>query len=128
MSAGTASPTLRILLVEPQEPVRSARAQKLLARGYQVSALGDGESAPSVFPQRLYDVIVVSAQDSSLALRWCEQVSGGSATPLIIVMAEGLFSMDSGLLPSVVISEATPQAAEEKLLAFLESARPGCPA
>lgn len=125
MSAGYQRAAPRVLLVEPHDRLRAARAQKLLSLGYRVSALADAESAPAAFPHHLYDVIVVSASDSTVPLHWCERVSRAGATPVIIVLANTLFSIESRFLPAIVISEHTPMAVEEKLLAFLESATPG---
>ncbi len=127
MSAGPQVEAPRILLVERQEQRRAARARKLLALGYRVSALAGTESAPRSFPHHLYDAIVLSADDTTMPLHWCEQIKRSGA-PLLIVLADAMFPMDATCLPAMVIAEPTPKAAEEKLLAFLASATQDCAA
>ncbi len=125
MSAGSQPAAPRILLVEPHEQRRAARAQKLLSLGYRVSALANADRPPASFTHRLYDAIVVTAEDSCAPLSWCERVKHNGAKPVLIVLAHTLFSLDSECLPAIVIAESTPKAVEEKLLAFLESATLG---
>lgn len=124
MSAGAQPAAPRILLVDPREQRRAARAKKLLSLGYRVSALASSDKPPRRLSHRLYEAVVVSAEDSSVSLSWCERTNGNDAKPLIIVLASGLFAMDGVSLPAVVITEPTVKAAEEKLLAFLASATP----
>ncbi len=113
----------RVLLIEPEAEVRHARARKLLASGYRVSAVADTETAPAAFPPHLYDVIIVSANHApSVPLGWCERVSRVGSEPAIVVVADRLFSLSSTFLPAMVIAETTETAIEEKLLAFLDSA------
>lgn len=125
MSAGSQPEGARVLLIEPHEQRRTARAQKLLSLGYRVSALATADSPPRAFPQRLYDAIVVSADDSAAPLKWCEGMKRNGAKPVIIVLANALFAVDAKFLPVMVIAESTPRAVEEKLLAFLASATQG---
>lgn len=128
MSAGSQPEAPRILLVERHEQRRAARARKLLALGYRVSALASTESAPRSFPHHLYDAIVLSADDATMPLNWCEQIRRSGNRPLLIVLADAMFPMDAKCLPAMVIAEPTPKAAEEKLLAFLASATQDCAA
>ncbi len=114
---------VRVLLIEPDERLRNARASKLLAAGYQVSALPDTEGAPLDMPPRLYDVIVVSVNgDSPASLNWCKQVSRCSRTgPIVVVLADSPFALDATFLPTLVISERTERSIQERLSAFLGS-------
>ncbi len=128
MSAGSQPEAPRILLVEPHEQRRAARAQKLLSLGYRVSALANTDNPPRSFPHHLYDAIVVSADDSAVPLSWCERMKRSGAKPVIIVLAKTLFPMDPKCVPAVVIAEPTSKAVEEKLLAFLAAATQDCAA
>ncbi len=114
---------VRVLLIEPDEHLRAARASKLLTAGYQVSALPDTEEAPPTMPPRLYDVIVVSVNcDSPTSLNWCKQVSRRTGTgPIVVVLANFPFTPDATFLPALVISERTERSIQEKLAAFLGS-------
>ncbi len=112
---------VRVLLIEPDERLRSARANKLLTAGYQVSALPDTEGAPMTMPPRLYDVIVVSVNgDSTTSLNWCKQISRRNrAAPVVVLLADSPFTLDATFLPALVIAERTEKSAQEKLAAFL---------
>lgn len=128
MSAGSQPGSPRILLVERHEQRRAARARRLLSLGYRVSALANTDSAPRTFPHHLYDAIVLSADDATVPLNWCERMKRSGARPLLIVLADTMFPMDGGCLPAMVIAESSPRATEEKLMAFLASATQDCAA
>ncbi len=116
----------RILLIEHDKDLRYSRTKRLMSLGYRVSALATGEAPPHALPPHLYDVIVVNAKRSSpVTLHFSEQTYPAGPRPTIVVLASTNFRIDAPSLPTVVISEATAAAAEEKLLAVLRSLAPG---
>ncbi len=118
-------PEPRVLLIEPEEGVRRARARKLLALGYHVSALPAADMAPPVFPPGLYDVIVVSADGSCpIPSEWSDRIGLAKTAPVIVVLAKGPFRLEATVLPAIVISDDTEKAIEDKLLAFLAALTP----
>ncbi len=118
-------PEPRVLLIEPQEGLRRARARKLLALGYHVSALPAVEMAPPVFPRGLYDVIVLSADGSCpIPCEWSDKIGLTETRPVIVVLTKGPFQLEATELPAIVISDDTEKAIEDKLLAFLASLTP----
>ncbi|HVP42919.1 MAG TPA: hypothetical protein VMS96_05775 [Terriglobales bacterium] len=115
-------PGPRVLLIEPQQSLRRARARRLLALGYQVSAVPAAELAPRAFPPGLYDVIVVGAHDSCpFPSDWYHRTGRADRKPVIVVLASGPFRLEATALPAIVISDQTEEAIEDKLLAFLSS-------
>lgn len=118
-------PEARVLLIEPREGLRRARARKLLALGYHVSALPAAEMAPPAFPRGLYDVIVVSVDGSCpIPSEWYDRIARAESKPVIVILTKGPFRLDAGVLPAIVISDDTEEAIEDKLLAFLASLTP----
>ncbi len=119
----------RILLIEHDEGLRRSRTKRLMSLGYRVAALAGGEAPPHDLPPHLYDVIVVNAQRSyPVTLHFSERIYPAGPRPLIVVLASSTFQIDAPSLPTVVISEPTAAAAEEKLLAVLRSVAPAKPA
>lgn len=109
-----------MLLIEPHDKLRETRASKLLAWGYQVSAMADAEAAPAAFPPRLYDVIVVSAGERCLLPpEWYAKISRNGWKPVVVVIAKGPFRLGAAAAPALVISDPTERAVEDKLQAFL---------
>ncbi len=118
-------PEPRILLIEAEEGLRRARARKLLALGYHVSALPAAQMAPPAFPRGLYDVIVVSADGSCpIPSEWGHRMGQAETKPVIVILTKGPFRLDATVLPAIVISDDTEKAIEDKLLAFLDSLTP----
>ncbi len=117
----------RILLIEHEQGLRRSRTKRLMSLGYRVAALAGEEAPPHDLPPHLYDVIVVNARRSSVTLHFSEKTYPAGPRPLIVVLANTTFRIDAPTLPTVVISEPTTAAAEEKLLAVLRSVAPAKP-
>ena len=112
---------IRVLLIEPDDRKRKARANRLFSMGYRVSALPDTDGAPPALMPRLYDAVIVSVDGMAPSVvKWCTQV-GADGAPALVFLADSAFSLPVGFIPALVISEQSESAVDEKLLAFLAS-------
>ncbi len=117
---------VRVLMVEPDARVRTARAKALTSAGYKVSAVADVDGTPSNFPPHLYDVIVIDADSKNPApLDWCKRVGGrAGGAPVVVVLAHSGFAVDATFVPTLVISERSQRDADDRLVAFLAACAP----
>lgn len=118
-----ARPGVWVLLIDPDERARKARANKLMASGYRVASHARPARAPRDPPSAHYEAIVVSARAAPRAsLDWCGTIGRTGAEPLVIVLADAPFTLHGTFVPGLVICDRTDTAADEKLLAFLRFA------
>ncbi len=113
---------IRILLVERDESLRMKRAKQLLESGYSISALPDADAAPRLLNPRLYDVIVIDADDATPnSLELCRRLAPAGSGPALVILATNPRLLEATVNPDLVISEPTEDAIEAKLAAFLLS-------
>jgi two-component system response regulator RegX3 len=79
----------RILLVEDEPAIAEAVEYALVAEGFEVDALADGEAALEAARERSYDLLVLDLMLPGVSgLEVCRRLRSESAVPIVIVTAK----------------------------------------